>query len=122
MDHFFAVVLFPNSELLRVLRNLKLSLPFSGNLLDMSCRYIPSLIRNAPRLKTRGIEILRDPRTNKVRLHHIEFSLRVPPILSMNANFWGFMDCCHRILKIKMLRNNELSQTFISWMIILAVT
>ncbi|CAH8609564.1 unnamed protein product [Schistosoma mattheei] len=31
----------------------------------MSCRYIPSLIRNAPRLKTRGIEILRDPRTNK---------------------------------------------------------
>ncbi|RTG83215.1 malate dehydrogenase (oxaloacetate-decarboxylating)(NADP+) [Schistosoma bovis] len=65
MDHFFAIVLFPNSELLRFLRNLKLSLPFSGNLLDMSCRYIPSLIRNAPRLKTRGIEILRDPRTNK---------------------------------------------------------
>ncbi|VDQ01663.1 unnamed protein product [Trichobilharzia regenti] len=31
----------------------------------MSYRYLPSLIRNAPRLKTRGIEILRDPRTNK---------------------------------------------------------
>ncbi|KAK4475751.1 hypothetical protein MN116_001012 [Schistosoma mekongi] len=31
----------------------------------MSYRYLPSLIRNAPRLKSRGIEILRNPRTNK---------------------------------------------------------
>nr|CAX69309.1 malic enzyme 1, NADP(+)-dependent, cytosolic [Schistosoma japonicum] len=31
----------------------------------MSYRYLPSLIRNAPRLKARGIEILRNPRTNK---------------------------------------------------------
>ncbi|CAH8609005.1 unnamed protein product [Heterobilharzia americana] len=31
----------------------------------MSYRYLPSLIRNAPRLKSRGIDILRDPRTNK---------------------------------------------------------